>query len=362
MAFKVAIIGGGYAGFELAKALDSHVEVTLIEAREAFVHNVAAPRSVAEPELIERIVFPYDRLLSRGQVVRGRASAIDAVGVTLHEGQRIEADAIIVATGSTYAAPFKPQGDSVDQFKAQLREASEQVIAAERIVIVGAGAVGVELAGEIKAVHPAKQVALVSDQAQMFPMYRAELHQALLSKLTRLGVELFLGQAASGLAGIDMPHQGEISLPDGTRLAGLIVPAIGALVADSPAHALLGVDRKPNGQLAVDGWLRPSRLPNVFAIGDLAATGEGMTVVSASRHAPWLAKTIRSLAQGKPLESLPVYKPWKVPPILIPLGPERGASVMPIGSKGMVVGDWLTAKIKGKQLFLPRYIKDFGRA
>jgi len=82
-----------------------------------------------------------------------------------------------------------------------------------------------------------------------------------------------------------------------------------------------GIDRKPNGQLGIDPWLRPSSLPNVFAIGDLVATGEGMTVVSASRHAPWLAKTIRKLAQGRALESLPSYKPWRVPPILVPLAP-----------------------------------------
>ena len=359
--FKVTIVGGGYAGFELAKRLDPHVDVTLIEARDAFVHNVGAPRSVAEPGLIEQIVFPYDRLLSRGQVVRGRASAIDSGGVTLQDGQRNEADVVVVATGSNYAAPFKPQDDSVDRFKAQLREAAEQVKAAEQIVIVGAGAVGVELAGEIKAVHPDKAVALVSNQSQLFPMYRHELHARLVGQLIALGVELHLGQAASGLESTDRPYLGEATLADSTRLAGLIVPAIGARVADSPAHALPGVDRKSNGQLAVDGWLRPSGLSNVFAIGDLAATGEGMTVVAASRHAPWLAKTIRSLALGKELESQPAYKPWKVPPILIPLGCSKGASVLPLGGKGMVVGDWLTSKIKGEQLFLPRYNKEFGR-
>lgn len=357
---KVVIIGGGYAGFELAKRLDPHVDVTLIEARDAFVHNVGAPRSVAELGLIERIVFPYHRLLSRGQVIRGRASEIDAGGVALQDGQRIEADVVVVATGSNYAAPFKPQDDSVDRFKAQLRETAEQVKAATRIVIVGAGAVGVELAGEIKAVYPAKPVALVSNQSQLFPMYPGELHAKLIERLSAQGIDLHLGQVAGELEHTDRPYHGEATLADGTRLAGLIVPAIGAQVAYSPAHVLPGADRKPNGQLAVDGWLRPSSLPNVFAIGDLAATGEGMTVVSASRHAPWLAKTIRSLASGRSLESLPAYKPWKVPPILIPLGRDKGASVLPLGSKGMVVGDWLTSKIKGKQLFLPRYNKEFG--
>lgn len=358
---RLAIVGGGYAGFELAKQLDRHIDVTLIEAREAFVHNVGAPRSMVEPELIERIVFPYDRLLKNGRLIHGRVQTVDAGGATLSDGSRIDADTIVLATGSNYAAPFKPQGDSSAEFIEKLRTASAQVGAAQRMVIVGAGAVGVELAGEIKAVHPNKAVALVSNQLQLVPMYRRELHVRLVEQLVTLGVELHLGQAATGLARTDQPYEGEIALADGTRLAGLIVPAIGARVTESPAHALPGVTRQSNGQLAVDPWLRPSSLANIFAIGDLAATGEGMTVVSASRHAPWLAGTIRKLALGQALESLPAYKPWKVPPILLPLGPDKGASVLPLGSKGMVVGDWLTSKIKGKYLFLPRYNKEFAR-
>lgn len=361
MSFKLAIIGGGYAGFDLARRLDPHVEITLIEAREAFVHNAGAPRAMVEPELLDRIVIPYDRLLKRGRVVRGRAVSIDSGGVALADGSKVEADTIVVATGSHYAAPFKPQGDSTADFVRLVRKTTAQLADAERIVIVGAGAVGVELAGEIKAVHPAKSVILVSDQQQMFPMYRPQLHAALAKRLTAIGVELHLGKAASGLTRIDAPNEGEITLADGTVLSGLIVPAIGARVAEGPAHNLPGVKRRPNGQLEVDRWLRPSALPNVFAIGDLAATGDGMTIVTATRQAPWLAGTLRKLARGEALESLPGYKPWRVAPILLPIGPAKGAAVLPLGANGMVVGDWLTSKIKGKELFIPRYHKEFGR-
>lgn len=358
--FKVAIIGGGYAGYNLARLLDAHVEVTLIEAREAFVHNVAAIRATVDPGLLDRIVIPYDRLLERGRVVQGRAAAIDAGGVTLADGKRIDADAVVVATGSHYAAPFKPQGDSAADFKASITAIATQIAAADEVVIIGAGAVGVELAGEIKAVHPAKSVALVSDHARLFPMYPDKLHTKLLERLTALGVSLHLGQAASGLQQTSAPYEGKVALADGTELAGLIVPAIGSKIADSPAHALPDIYRRPNGQLAVDRWLRPSGLPNVFAIGDLAATGEGMTVVSTTRQTPWLAKMLRKLAKGAKLESLPAYAPWKVPPILLPLGTKLGASVLPMGN-GWVVGDSLTAAIKGKHLFIPRYHKEFGR-
>lgn len=360
-AYHVVIVGGGYAGFNLARLLDAHVDVTLVEAREAFVHNVASIRAVAEPELIARIVIPYDRLLKNGRVVRERAAAIDGAGVILANGRRINADAIVVATGSHYAAPFKPQGDSAADFAAILHDVAAQVSAAVQVVIVGAGAVGVELAGETKTAYPGKSVALVSSKPRLLPMYPEKLHIKLVERLSRFGVALHLGQAASGLSRIDRPYEGEISLPDGTLLAGLIVPAIGARPADGPGHDLAGIDRKPNGQLGVDNWLRPSCLPNVFAVGDLAATGEGMTVVSTTRQTPWLAKTLRKLAAGRKLESLAGYVPWKVAPVLLPLGPETGASVLPLGKEGMVVGDCITAAIKGKTLFIPRYQREFGR-
>ena len=86
-----------------------------------------------------------------------------------------------------------------------------------------------------------------------------------------------------------------------------------------------------------------------------------MTVVATTRQAPWLAKTIRKLANGQALETLPTYKPWPLPPILLPLGPANGASVLPLSLQGTVVGDWITSKIKGKSLFIPRCHQEFGQ-
>jgi NADH dehydrogenase FAD-containing subunit len=358
---RIAIIGGGYAGYALARHLDAHVEVTLIEAREAFVHNVAAIRAMTDPTLTQSIILPYDRLLKRGRAVRGRAVAVAADGVTLADGSAVAADVIVIATGSHYAAPFKPQGDSAADFAATLDAVAGQVRDNDHIVIVGAGAVGVELAGETKAAYPHKRVSLVSGISRMFPVYPQKLHDRLAAKLAKAGVELYLGDAATDLAQSDKPFVGQVTLGSGTKLEGLIVPAIGTKIADGPGHFLPGASKRPNGQLGVDDWLRPSSLPHVFAMGDLIDTGEGMTVVATTRQAPWLAKTIHKLANGNALEALPTYKPWPMPPILLPLGPRSGASVLPLSRQGTVVGDWITSMIKGKSLFIPRYHKEFGR-
>lgn len=359
--YRVAIVGGGYAGFTLARELDPHVNVTLIEAREAFVMTPATPRVLVEPALFDRIVIPYDRLLKRGRVVRGRATVIDEGGVMLVDGTRVEAEAIVVATGSHYAAPFKPQDDSIAAFKEALLNASRQITQSDNVVIVGTGAVGVELAGEIKTAYPGKSVTLVGDQPQLFPIYTERLHQELTKRLAAIGVALRLNCPVSGLKQTNAPFEGEVTLGDGTVLSGLIVPAIGARVVSSPAHDLPGSRPQPNGQLAVDAWLRPSKLPNVFVMGDLAATGDGMTVVATAKHVPWLKKALLGLANGKNAERLPPYKGWRIPPILVPLGPKLGVSVLPLGKKGMTVGNWVTSKIKGKKQFIPRYHKEFNR-
>ena len=49
------------------------------------------------------------------------------------------------------------------------------------------------------------------------------------------------------------------------------------------------------------------------------------------------------------------YKPWKIAPILVPLGPRIGNSWL-----FATVGDGITRMMKGKELFIPKYRKAFG--
>lgn len=82
-----------------------------------------------------------------------------------------------------------------------------------------------------------------------------------------------------------------------------------------------------------------------------------MTILTASRQAPWLVRTISALLDGKSAEDLKRYKPWKKAPILVPLGPRKGNSFL----VAFTAGDPLTSLVKGKDLFLTRYNKALGR-
>ena len=180
---KVVIVGGGYVGFEVAKELDEYADVTLIEQREAFMQPPAAIRALLDPDLLDQIILPYDRLLKNGRVIRGRAATVTQSEVTLEDGSAYPADYIVLATGSSYAAPFKPAGESMDDFRKASADVSARLASAKSVVIVGAGPVGTELAGEIAAAQPSKGITLVSSDNSLFPTYPVKLGAELKRKL-----------------------------------------------------------------------------------------------------------------------------------------------------------------------------------
>ena len=71
------------------------------------IHNVAAIRAIVDPSLLDRLILPYDRLLKRGRVVHDRAVAIEDGAVRLETNGSISGDIVVIATGSSYAHPFK---------------------------------------------------------------------------------------------------------------------------------------------------------------------------------------------------------------------------------------------------------------
>jgi NADH dehydrogenase FAD-containing subunit len=358
---RVIIVGGGYAGFSLARGLDRKADVVLVEPRDHFFHNVAAMRAIVEPRLFDRIAIPYDRLLKRGKVMRDRATAISDRTVTLASGQTLEADIVVAATGSTYASPFKPQADNLDRLRQSIKAAGEQLAAASSVTIVGAGAVGTELAGEIASAMSGKSVHLVSSSPSLFPGYAPGLGRRLDAQLKAMNVSVHHGATATNLQTTAEPFQGSVTLSTGEALpAGLVFPVIGAKAESSLFKAIAGATFDRLGRVTVDPWLRPAGSKTLFAFGDAAATGDAMTIVAIMRQEPWLAKTILAALDGKPVESLARYAPWPVAPILVPLGTRKGASVLPITKKGLAVGPFLTSAIKGKHLFIPRYWKEFG--
>ncbi|MFD0473644.1 FAD-dependent oxidoreductase [Nonomuraea thailandensis] len=198
----VVVLGGGYGGSKVARLLDDVADVTLVDPSDAFMHNVAAWRALVEPEWLDRIFVPYRRLLTHGRFLRDRAVAVDGTQVTLASGATLRPDYLVLATGSAYPFPAKAGKPDAELAKAEARAAHEALAGAERVLLVGAGPVGLELAGEIKAAFPGKHVTLADVAPDILPgPFEQELRDELRRQLDELGVELKLGSPLRELPG-----------------------------------------------------------------------------------------------------------------------------------------------------------------
>jgi apoptosis-inducing factor 2 len=353
----VAIIGGGYGGAAAAKALDDIADVVLIDPKDAFVHNIAALRGLVDPEWTERVFYPYRRLLTRGRVVQDRAIRVDADAVTIGTGERIPADYIVLASGSTYPFPAKMGVNDSATAKAKIATTRSELAKADRVLLLGAGPVGLELSGEIKAAWPEKEVTLVDPIDDVLSgHYTDQLRQELRRQLDELGVNLLLGtklveepQTAPGVAGIITAFT-----TSGQQITADIWFRCYGLVPNSDyLSEELASARLPNGHLEVTPELRLAGQETVFAIGDITAIPESKRGGAAGRHAQVAAGNIRALIEGR--DELTAYQP--APPlILLPLGPTGGVSQLPGRD---FVGAEETAQIKGHDMFVGNYAELF---
>ncbi|MFD0021957.1 NAD(P)/FAD-dependent oxidoreductase [Streptomyces sp. NPDC058382] len=358
----VVVIGGGYGGAAVAKALDAETDVVLIDPKDAFVHAAGSLRALVQPGWAGNIFFPYDTLLRRGTVRRERAVAVDPGGVTLASGQRIAADYLVLASGSDYPFPAKMDTDLSARALERIHAAHEELAAAGRVLIVGAGPVGLELSGEIKAVWPDKHVVVTDPAGTLMPHFLPELREELHRQLDALGVELRLGTtlaedppAAPGLtkAFTVATDSGEISADIWFRCYGVHVN--GDYLADGQVTV-----RTAQGQVRVTETLNVEGHERVYALGDITDLAEAKMAAYAMKHAEVVAQNILAQVRGERPTS--VYRPSPTPTILLPLGPGGGVGQAPTPDGPTLLPASAVSEYKGVDLFTGRFAELFGTA
>jgi len=349
---SVVVIGGGYAGVNAAKALDEAADVVLVDPKDAFVHNIGALRALVEPSFLPRIFLPYDQLLARGRVARDRAVEVTARRVVLASGEAIAADYIVLATGSRYPFPAKTDATNATEAIDDYRAAYGDLARAARVLLVGAGPVGIELAGEITSKWPDKRVTVLDLVGDLLGgQYRPDLRAELRGQLVDLGVELVLGE---GLRQFPPTSANELATFTVTTDSGRQITADiwFQCFGVSPVSDYLGDDlaaaRRPDGSVTVGPTLQVAGHDNVFAIGDVSAFDAKMAGV-AGRQAKVVADNIIKMANGEePTDYQPIG-----PAIMVPVGPNGGSGLLP-GEEELVSRERVAA-MKGRDLMIDRY-------
>lgn len=359
---RVTIVGGGYGGITLAKALDGVAEVTLVEQKDAFVHHAASLRAAVDEEWSERIFLPYDRLLTNGRVVRGTAMAVKGTTVQVSGEGEIQADHLVLATGTNYPFPAKHLESTTAIAKARIERVRTSLGSAKRALILGAGAVGLEFAGELTSAFPELRVTIVEAGPTILPQgdYKAELRDSIAAQLAERGVEIITGDTLAYLPPIDVGGLApfRVTTTGGRTIeADIWFRAYGA----SAATGFLGEDydeiRHYDGTIRVDDKLRVIDHPGVWAIGDITDVRESNRAQHARDHAAVVAQNIQDIMAGR--EPSASYTPQS-DLVVLPLGPVGGASQVLKDGMRVVEGPEFTNRIKGEDLFTENLRRQLG--
>jgi apoptosis-inducing factor 2 len=125
--------------------------------------------------------------------VKARVSALHKGHVVLDrdwQGQReIPFDYLVVASGTKLRAPGTMTDDEkppsikyLQRYQARLRQANS-------IAIIGGGAVGVQMATDLKEVYPDKDITLIHSRNQLMPLYHEKLDEIIKARCRELGVK-----------------------------------------------------------------------------------------------------------------------------------------------------------------------------
>ena len=101
----------------------------------------------------------------------------------------------VIATGSNYPRPAKFDAENKEEGVKEIIRQREAVKGAQKILIVGGGPVGIELAGEIASVYGnEKEVTLVHGEENLLSSsFPNKLRDSLAKQLKDLNVNLILG-------------------------------------------------------------------------------------------------------------------------------------------------------------------------
>ena len=219
-----------------------------------------------------RLVRGVNALLKNNNIdlVGGEGQLLAPGHVTVSpDGRVLEAAHIILATGAqSRSLPGLPvDGERI----ITSRHALEREVCPKSIIVVGAGAIGVEFA-HLYHTYGA-QVTVVEMLPRILPIEDEEVSTTLAKSLTRRKIALLTGTLTEGATftddGVAVRIRNVESNEEGQLTAEAVLVAIGVRPnSEGLGLGAAGVQVDQRGFVPVDGFMR-SNVPGIYAIGDL---------------------------------------------------------------------------------------------
>ncbi|EHY55746.1 hypothetical protein HRR83_009183 [Exophiala dermatitidis] len=311
----VVILGGSYAGTWLARRLSETLptgyKAVLIERNSHFNHLFAFPRYSVVPGREHQAFIPYDGISAYGppgilQHIRASAVGITPTQVKLSSGESLDYEYLAIATGSWQPPPSKASSTEKAEACVELQGSQRRIHDANSIAVVGGGPVGVQIATDIAAYFPDKNVTLVHSRPQLLSNFGPKLHGNVVEALKRLNVDIILGERPQ------LREKSTLSYSDGRNVQyDLVIPCTGqrpnSAILKTLAPAAICPSTK---QILVQPTLQiqdSDPKTRIFALGDVAKTNGPRMARAARAQADVVTLNILSMInQQKPSN---VYRP-----------------------------------------------------
>ena len=269
-----------------------HSADLLEEARDSKQFGIVIPQADVDwggvmkykEKVVKQMTGGVNFLMKKNKIdtYNGTAKFVDrtTISVTSSDGKesRVTAKNIIIATGSQPRA-LPPIGGVFDEDRIISSTGALALSAVPKsIIIVGAGAIGVEFASAFRAFGA--QVTIIEALPRLVPVEDEEISAELARAFNKRGIKVFTGAKLT-----------KIDKGDG-QVTATFTDADGKEQQLTAERLLLGIGRAPNtkdlgleaagveldqrGFVKVDDFLK-TNVPGIYAIGDVAVT------------TPWLA-------------------------------------------------------------------------
>ncbi|KAI1118618.1 FAD/NAD(P)-binding domain-containing protein [Nemania sp. NC0429] len=396
---KIVILGGSYGGISTAHYLLKHVvpklpdprsyQVVLISTSSHTMCRPAAPRA-----LISDSMFQQDKLFvsipksfsqyAPGSFVfeQGTATALDhdnrTVSVLLTSNDdseraelRMNYHALVIATGSSTPSPLLGLNHDEVALRSSWATFRKALPDAKHIVVVGGGASGVEVAGELGEhlngragwlssilSNPKVEITLISGGPRILPYLRPAIAQTGETYLAKVGVRIMhnvrVATVVPATAGEDdVATTAALTLDNGEILqADLYIPATGAIPNTKFISETI---RCSDGR--VDTNASTLRVPGagerVYAVGD-AASAARPSVHNVLAAVPVLCANIKRdllLATGASAQVAGedrIFQEDTRETQLVPIGKSKGVGA----AMGTRLPSFLVWLIKGRDYWL----------
>jgi NADPH-dependent 2,4-dienoyl-CoA reductase/sulfur reductase-like enzyme len=285
---KIVIIGGNAAGLPAAsraKRVDPRLNVTVLERGPYISYSTCGfpyyfAKMVTADDLVSYTPESFER--ERGIKVHNHTRVDEiapsrkrVMGTRTDTGERAEFsyDRLLIATGVKPKLPDIPGTDLTNVFTIlDLEDAiriNEALGKAQRVVIVGAGYVGLEVAECLHSLG--KSVHLLEREPQVLPSIDLDMAQIIEYELQRFGVKLTVGAKVLAFVG----HEGQVN---GVKTAGgLGIEPTNMVLLDTGVEPNVNLARDAGIQIGVTGGISvdsfmETNVPGVFAAGNCAET------------------------------------------------------------------------------------------